>query len=145
MRHDGAEVEFDPALLPYVADTPPARRPVSQAELDERMELQRTRSALAEDHVVDLEKRRLHAAGAGHLAKEVVRISTEDVTAGYDILSFDRSGARRFIEVKSSAGPRSFFVLTRNEYDTARLKRGAYWLAWVGFAAKLPEGPCEVA
>ncbi len=145
MTHDGSTVTFDAALLPYALEVPPAKRRVSQAELDERLELQRIRSALAEDHVVQLEQERLRAAGVGYLAKDVVRVSIDDVTAGYDILSFELTGSPRYIEVKSSAGPRQFFILTRNECEEARQKGRSYWLAWVGWAARLPEGPCEVA
>jgi hypothetical protein len=146
MTHTGSDVTFDPVLGPFVLDTPPARRRVSQAELDERLRLQQERAALAEEYVLRLERERLRAAGMGELADEVVRVSTDDVMAGFDIRSFEvMTGAPRHIEVKSSAGPRLFFVLTRNEYDTACGRQDSYWIAWVGSASNLPGGLCEVA
>jgi hypothetical protein len=145
MTHDGSYVNFDAGLRPFVFDIPPARRRVSVAELDERLRLQRERADLAEEHVLGLERERLRAAGMGELADETVRVSVDDVMAGFDILSFDLTGAPRHVEVKSSAGARLFFILTRNEHQTAREERGSYWLAWVGRASNLPGGPCEVA
>lgn len=144
-EHTDTTMVFDPLLLPYVADTPPAKRTVSQAELHERLAAQRARAALAEEHVLELERQRLKAGGADDYVDAVVRVSVEDACAGFDIRSFEVTGAVRFIEVKSSAGPRQFFFLTLNEYDTACDKQASYWIAWVGWAANLPEGPCEVA
>ena len=46
-----------------------------------------------------------------------------DGLIAFDILSFEVNGTPRHIEVKSSAGPRLFFVLTQNEYETAREKQ----------------------
>ncbi len=145
MTHAGACVTFDPVLRPFVLDTSPAKRRVSQAELDERLRLQRERADLAEEYVLGLERERLRVAGMGKLAGEVLRVSVDDVMAGFDMLSFERTGATRYVEVKSSAGPRLFFVLSRNEYEKAREERRSYWLAWVGGASNLPGGPCEVA
>ena len=144
MTHTGSVVVFDPTLRPFVLDTPPAKRQMSQAELDKRLHLQRERAELAEEYVLGLERERLRAAGMGELADEVLRVSVDDVMAGFDIRSFEVTGLPRHIEVKSSAGPRLFFVLTRNEYETACENQDSYWIAWVGGASNLPGGPCEV-
>lgn len=145
MSHVRAGIVFDPTLVPYVLEVPPAKRRMSQAELEERLRRREERAILAEEYVVALERNRLRATGAGSFADEVVRVSIDDVMAGYDIRSYEVTGAIRHIEVKSSAGPRSYFVLSRNEFETAREKGDSYWLAWVEGASRLPEGPCAVA
>ena len=139
MTHEGSRVTFDAGLRPFVLDTPPARRRVSLAELDERLRLQRERADLAEEHVLGLERERLRAAGMDELADETIRVSVDDVMAGFDILSFDLTGRARHVEVKSSAGPRLFFVLTRNEHQTGRGGRGSV-LARVGGQGVEPAG-----
>jgi hypothetical protein len=144
-QHSGSQVLFDSSLRPFVADALPEQRGLSQAELDERLALQRKRAEDAEDYILELERQRLIAAGCPHYAIGVRRISGERVDAGYDIRSFEMTGAPRYIEVKSSAGPRLYFFLSRNEYRFARRHRASYWLAWLGWAARLPAGPCEVA
>src|SRR5205814_1236846 len=94
---------LDRVLLPYVADTQQPAIPLSQADLDARLLLQRDRAALAEDLVVRLERERLIRTGADDLAEAVVRVSIEDVCAGYDVQSFEVTGQPRLIEVKSCA------------------------------------------
>jgi hypothetical protein len=144
-QHAGPYVVLNPILFPYVADSMPTKRSLSQGELEERLAAQKRRAAIAEEHIVELERQRLIAAGCPHYAVGVRRVSLEKVDAGYDIRSFETTGGPRFIEVKSSAGPRAFFFLSRNEYQFARRHGTSYWLAWVGWAARLPAGPCEVA
>jgi len=144
-QHDGAVVQISQHLEPYLLEAGVGPAPLSQVELDRRLQAQRRRAVLAEDYIVTLERTRLRSLGIPELAQAVRRVSDEDVTAGFDVLSFDGSGKRRFIEVKSSMGSRNWFVWSRNEYRCAHDRRHAYWIAWVGRAARLPDGPCEVA
>ncbi len=144
-HHSGAHVVLDSVMLPFVVDSLPTDRTFSQAELEERLATQQVRAALAEEHVLEIERQRLIACGCPHYAVGVRRVSLENVHAGYDIGSFEVTGASRYIEVKSSAGPRGFFFLSRNEFRCARRSGASYWIAWVGWAARLPNGPCEVA
>lgn len=65
---------------------------------------------------------RLTAEGRPDLARKVKWIS-QDLRdgAGYDILSYDHSGAERFLEVKTTVGhKRTPFYLSRNEHDFAQ-------------------------
>lgn len=135
---------LDRVLLPYVADTYRPAIPLSQADLDARLLLQRERADLAEVLVVRLERERLIRLGAGDLAEAVFRVSTEDVCAGYDVQSFEVTGQPRLIEVKCSAGPRERFFLSENERETADANSASYWLAWVGWAVNLPDGVVDV-
>jgi len=143
-HHSGNALHVVPNLEPYVLDAGTGRIPLSQAELELRLQAQHRRSVLAEEHVFALEKKRLCASGAPELAEGVMRISDEDVAAGFDILSFELTGQRRFVEVKSSSGPRTSFYWSSNEYRCAVEHSDAYWLAWVGWAVRLPSGPCDV-
>jgi hypothetical protein len=118
---------------------------MSQAELEERLKVQGERAALAEKHVVKLEQERLRNSGHDELAEGVYRISPDDVTAGYDVHSFELSGQRKYIEVKASVGPRCRFFLSINELNKGRQYGESYWLAWIGFAERLPDGPVDTA
>ncbi len=144
-QHDGTVLQITRDLEPYVLDAGIGPAPLSQAELDCRLKAQRRRAVLAEDYIVLREKARLSNLGIPELAEAVVRVSDDNAAAGFDVLSFDATGKQRFIEVKSSISLRSWFVLSRNEYRCARERRDAYWIAWVGWSAHLPGGPCEVA
>jgi hypothetical protein len=81
-----------------------------------------------EGFVVELEKRQLTDADRPDLARKVRWVSAEDGDgAGYDVLSFNRGGDERLIEVKTTNGSaRTPFFLTRNEYDLAS-ERPADW------------------
>jgi len=142
--HDGSEIRLHPDLLPFVLDVPPNGFVLSQIELDARLQAQRQRALQAEEYVVQSEKQRLCAAGREDYAVGVIRISDDDVLAGYDILSFDISGKRRFVEVKSSSGPFEYFVWSRNEFRCAHERGESYWLSWLGWSSRLPAGPCEL-
>jgi hypothetical protein len=75
-----------------------------------------------EGFVVEVETQKLIGAGRSDLAREVRWISEADGDgAGYDVLSFHPSGARRLIEVKTTNGSaRTPFFLSRNEIATAQ-------------------------
>ena len=70
---------------------------------------------------MEVERSRLVNAGQSRLAREVRWIAEEEGDgAGYDILSFDPSGHRRLIEVKTTNGAaKTPFFLSRNEHATA--------------------------
>ena len=75
--------------------------------------------------VLELESRRLHAAGRKRLADRVEHVaSTQGDGLGYDVHSFEESGKPRLIEVKTTAfGEQTPFYVTRNE--VARSERDA--------------------
>ena len=64
---------------------------LTQAELLQRLERQRVRGELAEEKVLAIEKDRLTALKRPDLAAKVERISIDDVSAGYDIKSFEKN------------------------------------------------------
>ncbi len=67
--------------------------------------------------IVDFERRRLAEVERRDLASKVRWVAQEDGDgAGFDILSFDRTGRERLIEVKTTFGVRTTpFFLTENE------------------------------
>jgi Domain of unknown function (DUF3883) len=70
-----------------------------------------------EEFVLEQEKIRLILQGRDNLAKNVMWISKEEGdNAGYDILSFDGRGEKKFIEVKTTLGGNlTPFYVSRNE------------------------------
>lgn len=71
--------------------------------------------------VLEMEKRRLIAANRNDLAKKVKHMANRDNNAGFDILSYDRDGSKRHIEVKATKGmslERGFYI-TANEVEKA--------------------------
>ncbi len=100
-------------------------RKYNYAERDAR---NRALGRAGEEYIFLREQKRLSEAGLPELAKEV------DWTAdkrgdgvGYDIRSFDNSGAERLIEVKTTNGARTTdFFLSRTEHEVS-LERPDAW------------------
>ena len=84
----------------------------------------------AELMVVEYEKQRL--AAFGELAEKVEYVAEKDVSAGYDIESFEGDGgvpeSRRFIEVKAVSRWSYRFHWTRNEIEVSRIHGKSYLL-----------------
>lgn len=100
-------------------------RQMSLEKLKKQLESNELVGEKAELFVLEYEKKRLGIP----LNEKVMRISEIDVTAGYDIVSFDSSLSRepdRFIEVKAVSG--DGFYWSRNEYEIAKLKGNTYYL-----------------
>ncbi len=79
---------------------------------------------VAEEIALAEERRRLEHAGRSDLAEQVKSVSNRP-QLGYDIRSFETSGDRRHIEVKSMGNQRTFF-LSRNEWRKSRSLKN-YW------------------
>lgn len=113
------------------------------AKLDEetlwkRLEAQRLRAKAAEEFVLGFERLRLLKLGRNDLAELVVRISAVDVSAGYDIKSFESDGYPRYIEVKSSSGIKVRFEWSLLERAMATEATRRYWIYFVAAAHTLP-------
>jgi hypothetical protein len=113
---------FDQLLLPEIK-----RRKIGIDELRKSFEQKQIYGEEAERFALEYEKARL----TGHASLEKVEIISEyDVSAGYDLVSFNEiasSEIDRFIEVKSFTGS-PYFYWSRNEMDTARIRRDSYYL-----------------
>ncbi len=86
------------------------------------------------------EQIRLSAAGRDDLAAKVRWVSEEDGDgAGYDILSWSRSGEERLLEVKTTRGPISTpFFITENERRVSEERRDAFRLVRLFDFARQP-------
>ena len=86
---------------------------------------------LGEEHVLHHERARLIAADRPDLARRIEWTSQERGDgAGYDIRSFEPTGAERLIEVKATrGGPTTPFWLTRTEREVS-MERPADWLLY---------------
>lgn len=93
--------------------------------------IQKTREQVGlagENWVVDYEKDGLKQSGYAELADKVERVSQTNISAGYDILSFEVSGGEKFIEVKTTALSKTEFFLSSNELEVAREYKHRYWI-----------------
>ena len=95
-----------------------------------RDQLNRSLGLAGEELVYEREKQILAAFDRKDLARRVKWISREDGDgAGYDIRSYDVTGAERWIEVKTTRGGSTTpFYLTRNENEVARERPDAFRL-----------------
>ena len=100
------------------------RKKLSLAELEQRLIKEKEIGAEAEDAALKYEQQRLELLG---INKTPLQVSLIDVSAGYDILSFDKDDAERYIEVKS-VDNKMLFHFSMNEIITAERYRKRYWL-----------------
>lgn len=99
-------------------------------QLLEKQKEQNRRGLEAEEFVLKFEKERVQTKG-----HKIKRISDFDVSAGYDIVSFDSASSSnydRFIEVKCYTGNKHFYW-SENEVDVARIKGDKYILCLVDY------------
>lgn len=111
---------------------------LSEKELLARLERQRKRGQLAEEKVIEQEKERLCSHKRADLAAKVERVSIENVSAGYDIKSFEKNGRIRFIEVKSSVGSKVAFEWSTGEREKAEKEGETYYIYFVPLSFTLP-------
>ncbi|SRR6266404_1869224 len=136
----GSRLEVSPdfeALL--FGDSDNTAAGLTEPQLLKQLERQRLRARAAEELVVNAERERLIRAGQPDLARLVSRISSRNVGAGYDVLSFDDNGSRRYIEVKSSTGLRVYFQWSLSERTRADQLKGKYWIYFVPLSYALPK------
>ena len=85
---------------------------------------------LGENLVLEYERKRLHDVGLIDLANKVKHVSAEEGDgAGYDILSFEENGEKKFIEVKTTRGSvRSDFYISANEVEFSKNHADNFYL-----------------
>ena len=113
---------------PPPAGQPLVRRPDGLVRLIRKFDpalrdqLNRSLGQAGEHHIYEHEQQKLVTLGRRDLARKVRWVSqTDGDGAGYDIRSYDESGAERWIEVKTTRGGNMTpFYLTRNENDVAK-------------------------
>jgi len=104
-----------------------SNRKKSLESLKKQLEQQELQGERAEIFVLEYEQTRICSSS---LAPKIKRISVIDISAGYDIVSFNSalsSKLDRFIEVKSYVGNPHFYW-SKNEIEVAQLHEGNYFL-----------------
>lgn len=116
-----------------VRETPPSYLPrFSPAQRDYLAQEARNHSLgrAGELFAMELETRRLHAAGQKRLANRVEHVAASQGDGlGYDVLSYETDGRERLIEVKTTAfGILTPFHVSRNELARSEADAGQYRL-----------------
>lgn len=113
---------FDEKLKPEIE-----RRRVGIDGFERMLELKRIHGKEGEVFALKYEKERM----SSHKNVDNIEIISDyDIGAGYDIVSFETLESiqyDRFIEAKSFSGTPTFYW-SRNEIDTARIKKDSYFL-----------------
>ncbi len=107
--------------LPYLP------RPINYLEREAR---NRALGGAGEEFVINFERARLSQAGREHLASKIEHVSKIRGDAeGFDILSFENSGADRLIEVKTTKyGRETPFFVSQNEVRVSEVRAERYHL-----------------
>lgn len=108
------------------------KKKLSLEQLKRKLEKNAIVGELAEQFVLDFERKRL----PDDMRNKIRIISDIDVTAGYDIVSYETSSSTeidRFIEVKAVNQEMKFYW-SENEYEVAKLKGIRYYIYLVDLA-----------
>jgi hypothetical protein len=83
-----------------------------------------------EELVVHYEKANLEMLGLNELAKKVRWVSKESDDYGFDVLSYDKDGLEKFIEVKTTTIDKDThpFDISSNEITTSYKYKNQYWI-----------------
>lgn len=112
---------------------------ISNEELVELNQLRDEIGLKGEEFVVKRERRLLLRKKRPDLASKVDWVSQTYPYEGYDILSYDEKGRRKYIEVKSTTGQGKKFYMSENEWRTARKKGKSFFIYRVTKIYKKPE------
>lgn len=114
---------------------------MSENELYDNLEKQKVQGREGEEFVLAYERERICNP---ELKRKIERISVLDVSAGFDIVSFNDDNSKtfdRFIEVKTYVG-KPHFCWSKNEIEKARLMGDAYFMYLVDFKKIGHHGYC---
>lgn len=109
---------------------PPARYSTLPVNYLEREALNRSLGLAGEEFVVNFECARLIHAGRESLASRIEHVAkSRGDNEGFDVLSFEATGADRLIEVKTTKyGAHTPFYVSRNELDVSIARASHYHL-----------------
>lgn len=114
-------------VLDQALKKPQNSKKITEAQLKIKLQKLAEQGERGELFVLDFEKRRITRPD---LQKDIKRISLIDVSAGFDIVSFNSNESQkidRFIEVKTFCGLQHF-IWSRNEIQNARIMGNSYFL-----------------
>jgi hypothetical protein len=119
-----------PVALKNRVNSPAGRYTVTPVNYLEREANNRSLGLAGEELVINYERARLINAGAEKLASRIEHVSKEKGDgAGFDVLSFEKSGDERLIEVKTTKyGAHTPFYISRNELEVSKSESVRYHL-----------------
>ncbi len=124
------EVVTNAKIVPFFKEKNlKGKRGKFKIDYDERNRKNAITGSRGETIVLNEEKKRLSSLGRPDLAKKVIRVSVDDDSKGYDILSFEEDGRERYIEVKTTTAKTNAvqFFLSANEYEAAKTLENYYF------------------
>lgn len=130
------KLSVDSRYVDFVRELRKGTDVTSPEELFKRLKNAEICGAIAETIVFDLERQRLNELNCLTEAECIQKISDLNVSAGYDIASFDGPSYTlmpdRLIEVKGSTDTRIQFYWSKNEIMQAKKLGQKYWIYFVG-------------
>lgn len=119
-----------PVLLKNRIAAPPASYSALPMNYLEREASNRSLGLAGEKFVIEFERARLIRSGAEKLASMIEHVATvRGDAAGFDVLSYEKSGEEKFIEVKTTKyGAHTPFFVSRNELEISKVRAKQYSL-----------------
>jgi hypothetical protein len=119
-----------PVALKNRVASPSVLYAVAPVNYLEREANNRSLGLAGEEFVINFERARLIRAGAENLASRIEHVAKmRGDLAGFDVLSFEQSGAERLIEVKTTKyGAHTPFFVSRNELEVSKTQDNQYHL-----------------
>jgi hypothetical protein len=119
-----------PVVLKNRVAAPVARYSVLPVNYLEREASNRSLGLAGEEFVIDFERARLIRSGAEKLASKIQHVAKVlGDAAGFDVLSFEKSGEEKLIEVKTTKyGANTPFFVSRNELEVSKTRARQYSL-----------------
>lgn len=119
-----------PVALKNRVAAPSASYSTAPVNYLEREASNRSLGLAGEEFVINFERARLIHAGAENLASKIEHVAkVRGDAAGFDVLSYEQSGADRLIEVKTTKyGAHTPFFISRNELEVSKTQTNRYHL-----------------
>lgn len=147
IENRGGIIRVNPSYVRDVKNLLAKNNGFTQEQLRKLLNADEELGLRAEEAVLEYERKRLLNMGRSPESELVKRISQLDVSAGYDIASFDGETPSfthdRFIEVKASKQGKIRFYWSSNEYEKAKELREQYWIYFIGKFGNVQQGEIE--
>ena len=129
-NYNESNLELSPKPISFVVEKKSRNFESKKIDFAEKTKNQEKLGYAGELFVLKYEKDFLEREGKHYLAKKIKHISQEEGDgAGYDILSFDLHGNKKYIEVKTTRlNGNTQFYLTDNELEFSKKEASNYYL-----------------
>jgi len=114
-------IDLEPSELQEKGENIRGNKITSKSDYEKKERINRKVGERGELIVLDKERTRLRKEGKLNLSGNVKHVSKKSDSYGYDILSYDKDGAKRYIEVKAtiSKPPFANFLISSSEVKKA--------------------------